>query len=223
MKKKTIIYICITVAILIIIGLVYFLVINKNNKNENGDEKIQEAGTSKTNKIYERLTESDEYTFEKILNDENKSKTIKSGDKAYKEETSNGNTFKYIVTDGNTYLLQDNLKQYYKYENNTIILSEITNNFMKLENLQYQTGKEEINGNNLEYEEYSNYGEFLMNTSLETAGTQMQTRFYYSGNNLKYIKTIIGDQEELLEVNIEYKANDGIFEIPADYQDAENS
>ncbi len=225
MKKKAIIITSIIVVILIIIGLVYFLVINKKDENNvaGGSQTLQEAGTSKTNKIYERLAESDEYTFEKILDDENKSKTVKSGDKAYKEETANGNTYKYIVTDGNTYLLQEDTKQYYKYENNTIILSEITNNFMKLQNLQCQTGKEEINGKNFEYEEYYNYGEFLMNTDLLASGTQMQTRFYYSGNNLKYIKTIVDGQEELLEVNIEYKADDGVFEVPADYQDAENS
>lgn len=227
MKKKAIIIISIIVVILIIIGLVYFLVINKDSENNSGntgnDETVQEAGTSKTNKLYEKLSESDKYTFEKVLNDENKSKTVKSGELAYKEETANGNTYKYIVKDGNTYLLQDDAKQYYKYENNTIILSEITNNLLNLQKLQCQTGKEEIEGKSYEYEEYHNYGEFLVNTDLQIAGAQMKTRFYYSGNNLKYIKTIVNDTEELLKIDISYKADEALFEIPSDYSDAENS
>ena len=49
----------------------------------------------------------------------------------------------------------------------------------------------------------------------------VKTRIYFDKNsNIAYIKTIFGDQSELLKVKLTYDADDSLFEIPADY--AEN-
>ena len=44
------------------------------------------------------------------------------------------------------------------------------------------------------------------------------TRFYFDGDNLEYIKTIIGDKSELISVDVSYEVDDNIFEIPSDFQ-----
>ena len=63
-----------------------------------------------------------------------------------------------------------------------------------------------------------------MDSNLYSADeTNIKTRFYYSGNDLKYIKTITENNEELLEIKIEYEADDSLFEIPEGYTDGDNS
>ena len=45
-----------------------------------------------------------------------------------------------------------------------------------------------------------------------------KTRLYFEGNNLKYIKTYIGDIEQLLKVEMSYNVDDSVsFEIPKEY------
>ena len=53
--------------------------------------------------------------------------------------------------------------------------------------------------------------------------TKVKTRFYYEGNDLKYIKTITADNEELLEIKINFEVDDSLFEIPEGYTNGDNS
>ena len=62
---------------------------------------------------------------------------------------------------------------------------------------------------------------FMVSNSLEANEANIKTRFYFDkDNNLVYVKTINGDAEELMQINIEKEVDDSIFEIPSDY--AEN-
>ena len=225
MKKKTILIIVICVlAILIIGGSIYYFGFYRNQDKGNDSSIVGEQEQSKLSVVYDELTKNNLYTFTISVDDENNITTVISGEKGYKETIINGQSTKYIVSDGSTYLLQENTKRYYKYDNNQMILSEITNILEELKNEEFQTGKEKIDGKNYKYEEYTGCQDFLINNDLYTDNeSNAKTRFYYDGDELKYIKTIVGDQEELAKIEITYNADDSLFNIPADYKDAENS
>ncbi len=222
MKKKTIIIIAISIIVLlIVIGLICFFVSRANN-SESGDAG-NSAQESKTIKIYNQLKESEKYQFTRKVNDENQVTIAKSGDRAYEEETFNGKKTYYVVNEGDLYLLNKSTERYYKYQNNDEILHEITDAFSRIEGMTYTEGKEDINEKSYKYEEFKGIQEFLIDSNLYTDNSdEAITRFYYSGDDLKYIKTIVGDKEELLEINIEYNVDDSLFEIPEGYSDGDN-
>ena len=222
MKKKTIIIIAISIIVLlIVIGLICFFVSRANN-SESGDAG-NSAQESKTIKIYNQLKESEKYQFTRKVNDENQVTIAKSGDRAYEEETFNGKKTYYVVNEGDLYLLNKSTERYYKYQNNDEILHEITDAFSRIEGMTYTEGKEDINEKSYKYEEFKGIQEFLIDSNLYTDNSdEAITRFYYSGDDLKYIKTIVGDKEELLEINIEYNVDDSLFEIAEGYSDGDN-
>lgn len=223
MNKKTAIIISISViVILIIAGLVWFFVANKNDdKNENQETTAQE---SRTQKVYDKLKNSESYQFVRKVDDNNQVLIAKKADRAYEEEIYDGSKTNYIVKDGDLYLISPENQRYYKYQNNDEILHLIENAFAKIQDKTYTEGKEEINGKNYKYEEFSGIQEFLVDSNLYSANEDnIKTRFYYSGNDLKYIKTITESNEELLEIKIEYEADDSLFEIPEGYTDGDNS
>ena len=222
MKKKTIIIIAISIIVLlIVIGLICFFV-SRANDSESGDAG-NSAQESKTIKIYNQLKESEKYQFTRKVNDENQVTIAKSGDRAYEEETFNGKKTYYVVNEGDLYLLNKSTERYYKYQNNDEILHEITDAFSRIEGMTYTEGKEDINEKSYKYEEFKGIQEFLIDSNLYTDNSdEAITRFYYSGDDLKYIKTIVGDKEELLEINIEYNVDDSLFEIPEGYSDGDN-
>ena len=69
------------------------------------------------------------------------------------------------------------------------------------------------------YEEYKGINSFLINANDETSEENVSTKFYFKGDNLKYIKTIMGDTSELLEINLSYETDNNVFEIPTDFQE----
>lgn len=216
MKKKTmIITISSIIAVLLIIGIIWFIVAQNNQKQEG---KTQ----SKVAKLYTTLIEGQGYTFTRQKDDNNKIISMRKGDKAYKEERVEGATLTYLVTEGDTYLLQNDAKTYYRYQNNDMILGEITNNLEKIKDSDFSTGKETIDKKEYTYEEFSGYQEFLMNTNLTVSdSSKAKTRFYFKGNTLNYIKTIVGDQEEMLQVQVTNQVDDSKLQLPQDYQNGE--
>ena len=71
----------------------------------------------------------------------------------------------------------------------------------------YTTGSEEINGKTYEYEEFA-----------EEFEGDVTMRYYFEGDDLKYIKEVQGDEVSLMEIlEASGEAPAGIFELPADY------
>ena len=166
--------------------------------------------------MYNTLTDKKEYSFSFTLDDNNKLYYAKSGDTAYTDTTYNGSESKYVIKDGNSYLLMDESKKYYTYANNTIDLNLVIDTLEKLKEEEHQDGEEQIDGKNYNYEEYSTItelaiGDFSENTS------NAKTRLYFQGDKLVYIKTIAGDKQELLKVENTYKVDNQLFNIPSDY------
>ena len=214
-KKILIIVISIILILAVILGIIFLV---SKNKQGNTNE-IQEA--QKTEKVYEEVSKANQITFTCTLDDKNKETIIVKDNNAYKETTKDGKTSRYIVKDGNTYFLDEDSKKYYTYNNNTSILIELKQQLEKLQDLSKKAGKERIKGKNYSYEEFEQYQGFLINNKITVTDlTKAKTRIYYDNDKIVYIKTIAGDEEELLKVDISYnQVNDDYFNIPDEYKD----
>ena len=209
-QKIFIISVCVIVAI-IIVGLIVYLV--TTNQEEN-------VTKNRLANMYEKMMQNETYSITFQLNDNNKYTVSRKGDTANIDTYNDGSHTTNIVKDGNTYLLMYNTKRYYTYQNNVTGLGEISNQLNEIIHSQEpEKGQEEVNGKNYRYEEYKGVSDFLMNTDDGISQEDTNTRFYFDGDDLKYIRTIMGDKSELISVDISYDVNDSVFEIPSDFQE----
>ena len=214
MSKKKIILITVisVVIILLIAGIIYFIVSNNNKANE----------TPIIETINANLKEKNKYVFSTTFDDNNKVYYAKNQETAYINSCYDGIESKYLVKDGNTYLLQDSQKEYFTYKNNTTQLNKITEQFDELLTQEPTKGEEEINGKKYKYDEYTGITNLVIQDLIgdeEIEEQDIKTRFYYKNNKLEYMKTIIGDKEEILKIDISYDVDDNLFNIPADYEE----
>ena len=153
-----------------------------------------------------------------MLNDENQLVIARKENKAYVEVVDEGEKNTYIVDNNNTTVLVDRTKKYYTYENNNTYLTKVTNNMRQLLKQDYVSGMEKIDNKEYYYEEYAQSYPFLINYKATIDDSKTKTRLYFEGNNLKYIKTYIGDIEQLLKVEMSYNIDNSVsFEIPKEY------
>ncbi|HKM28437.1 MAG TPA: DUF4412 domain-containing protein [Anaerovoracaceae bacterium] len=128
-------------------------------------------------------------------------KIARDGEKMSSESTVQDMTSR-ILTDGETmYILDDKAKTYMEMDasmNNEEILE--AGDDMKLTN----SGKEEVDGQNLDFEEYT--------------GENETVKFYLDGDNLKYILSKAEDDEILMKISKFTKdIPSGLLELPSDY------
>lgn len=209
--KKSVIFI--VIAILIILAIVVGVMIySKNINTENSENSL-------TAKLQEKITQTKELTYTITVDDNNQIIIILKGDQAYKEVTSGGRTKRYIVKNGDTYYLDDDENKYYKYQSNDEILTEIREQFENINIDSLQIGKETIDGRRYKYEEISRFQDFLFNSELSVNNLEYaKTRLYYKDEVLCYVKTIVGENEELIKIDISFENVDSsYFKIPSDY------
>lgn len=214
-NRKIILIVVIAIIVLAIIaGFIYLVGFQSGVK-----DKILDGSTSKVNKLYSELKEKQNYSFIMTLDEKNKIYYAKKDSMAYIETTYQDEISKFIVKNGNSYLLMDDQKIYYKYENNETDLEKIIYQLEKMKDKDYVVGKEKIENATYKYEEYEKVTEFLIkDISMEEEQTA-KTRLYFDGNKLVYIKTIVGDYEEILKIDISYQIDDNLFEIPSEYKE----
>ena len=214
--KKTMIIIGIIILVVVIIGVIIFAISSKNKTN-----KTEQTESVEIQKNYEKIANSKEMIFTTTLDKNNKETIVIKDGQAYKETTRNGVTYKYIVKGNDTYFVDDSNKTYYIYKNNTEISTEIQQKLSKLKEMSSNTGKEKVNGKNYQYEEFEKYQDFLINNKIAVTDlTKAKTRIYYDNDKIVYIKTIAGDEEEILKVDISYgTVKNDYFNIPSEYKD----
>lgn len=210
-KKTIIIAIIAIIAVLAVAGVT---ALSMSKKDE------PEIGQNKTIKLYDELTKKGTYTFNTFLDDENKMYYSKKENVAYTDIVFEDEESKYVVKDGNTYLLDDEDKTYYSFNNNEMYLNKIEEELEEVKDLEYVAGKEIINNKEYKYEEYNVATDLMFKYFNDIRNKNAKTRFYYDGNKLVYIKTIVGDYEELLKVDMSYNVDSKLLEVPADYQEA---
>ena len=207
-SKKIILISVISVIVLaIIIGLVCFFL--AKNSGENKKSKVQ--------KLYDSLKNKTSYSFTTTLDENNKFYYAKLDGKAYTDTIYQGNESKFVIKDGNSYLLVDDIKAYYTYTNNEVDLNKIELALEEIKDLSYQEGTEKIENKNYSYEEYNQITGLSIGMTQEEE-SEIKTRFYFKGNKLEYIKTIDGEKQELLKVETSDKVDSNLFEIPSDYK-----
>ena len=216
-KKKIIIAVSSVIAILVVCLIIFLVVNNQSKTNTSNGEN---TSNTRLSKVYEKMNDKLTYSFEATLDNENKMVIKRKNNQARKDLTLEGELTTQIVRDGNTYLLQEDTKKYYEYLNNELELTELATIIQDLINNQEPTkAQEELDGDKYECEEYKGTSYFWLEPIEQSINEEKTTiKFYFKGNNLKYIKTTINDKEELLQVNIEYNVDDSEFEIPSEYQ-----
>lgn len=213
-KKKVILIIGIVILILaIIIGMIDWM------RSERKENVVRDGSTSKVNKLYSELKEKQAYSFRTTLDEQNEVYYAKKKDAAYIDTTYQGETSKFIIKNGNSYLLSDDEKIYYTYQNNETDLEKVTIQLEEIKKNQYTEGKEKIENKDYKYEQFEGVTEFLVKDIEGIEKQATKTRFYFSGDQLVYIKTIVGDYQEILKVEISYDVDNNLFEIPSDYKE----
>lgn len=212
-NKKIIIIAIIAVLVIAIISLaIYFIFFNQNTSNKANNE-----GSTKLRKLYEELNSKEAFTFSLTLDDNNKMYYAKQNNQAYLDTIYDSKESEYIIKDGNSYLIMNDYERYYTYKNNETNLDKITVQLADVISKERATGKEEVNGKQLNYEEYTGETQFTFKDLEGTNEENIKTRFYFDGDKLVYIKTIVNQEEELLKVDISYNVDQNLFEIPSGY------
>ena len=209
-QKIFIISICVIVAIIIVVLIVYAIITSRT----------ESANENRLANMYEKMMQDETYSITFQLDDNNKYTVSRKGDVANIDMYNNGDHTTNIIRDGNTYLLMYSTKRYYTYQNNVIGLGELPSQLNEMiQNQQPEKGQEKIDGHNYRYEEYKGVSDFLMNTDENVIEENTNTRFYFDGDDLKYIQTIMEDESELIRVEVSYDVDDTIFEIPSDFEE----
>ena len=210
--------ISLVIIILVIIGIIFCIsrIINKKNDQ-----------TQKLSKIYEDLNSSQTYQFEWEQNNSNKTIIARDEDKTLidqyskEDDTANQSHKKTLIKDNVTYLILPDRKEYYVYEGNNVDQTFLTDGIKDIMSKEHTNGTEKVRGKKYDYEEYDGSSMFLLSNSLNLDENDVKTRFYFDKKgNLVYIKTIYGDQHELLKVSLNKSVDSSVFDIPSDY--AEN-
>ena len=101
------------------------------------------------------------------------------------------------------------------------VMKQLTDGIKELLNKKYTVGNEKIRGKNYTYEEYEGSTVFMISNTPQLNEEGVKTRIYFSKDSkIAYVKTIFGDQDELLKVKLSNDVDNALFEIPANY--AEN-
>lgn len=200
--------------LVILVAIVLVIVIIKIMSGKKEDMKRLEN-------LYNELNASQTYLFEMQENDEDKTIMAKKGDKTIIDDYTEDSHTTTIVKDNNTYLVLHDREEYYVYEQNNVEQSILTDGLQDVVSKEFVTGTEKVKGKKYSYEEYQGSTMFMEASSLDVNEEDIKTRFYFdNNNNLVYIRTIKGVNQELLKINIQKEVDDSIFEIPSTY--AEN-
>lgn len=214
-KKKIIIISVISIIVLaLIIGIAIFLI-----NRYNSEESQSYSGDTRIARLYDRLNKEKMFSFTTTIDDNNKEIYAKSSDVAFVDTIYEGEESKFVIKDGNSYLLNDENKIYYTYQNNEIDLNRVIEQLEEVKDTELVEGTENIEGKEYNYEEYSGFTSFAFKLSDEGNTDNMKTRFYFDGDNLVYIKTITSNTQELLKVEISDDVDKSLFEIPSDYRE----
>ena len=209
-NKKVIIIFIIIAIVAVCLGIILIFLLVPNTSKEL---------SFSINELYESLKQEQAYSINLTLDENNKSLYAKQSNIAYLDDIVNGVETEMLIKNGNTYLIKDEDKVYYVYKNNETNLNKIEDILEALKDKEYQTGEEKIDNKSYSYIEFNQLTDLvIMNTSNIKSDTK-KTRFYFDGKDLKYIKTIAGNKEELLKVTISRDVDNKLFQIPSDYEE----
>lgn len=206
-SKKIIIFAGI-IFILIIIACILIFQENKNDRLLNIYKKIS------TNKIYTFSMEEVDSEINYKITVSQKNEDINIDTQSKEQHTST------LVLKGHVYVILHDMQEYYTVDSSDIEADIIISGLKEMSSKEYKNGKEEILGKMYYFEEYEGISNFLL-LLRDTEESHISTKFYFDNNKLVYIKNIIIQDEvkdeELLKINLDYKAEESLFQIPDEY------
>lgn len=208
-KKIKVSIIAIVVIIIVLLGI-------------NALIKLNNKGVERLKKLYNELNSSQTYLFEMEYDENTKIIMAQKDGKTIIDQYSENSHTTTIIKDNNTYLVLHDREEYYVYEQNNVEQSILTEGLKEIVDKEFIVDTEKINGKKYLYEEYSGSTMFMLSNTLNISEEEIKTRFYFDNDdNLVYVRTIKGVNQELVKIKIEKEVDDSIFEIPSNY--AENS
>lgn len=172
--------------------------------------------------MYQNLLDKSQFTFtlEEITNNY-KIVVSQDGSNVSIDMNSEDEHTTSLAINGDSYFIMHNSQEYYDYGSEGIDANIVISGLKEITKKSYNNGKEEIYGKRYYYEEYENDdANFVMYTN-HNETSNIKTRFYFDGNNIKYIKNIITTDgnvtEELLKITLTYNVDENAFKIPDDY------
>jgi len=214
-NKKLIIGI---ISILVIIAIIIAIVMLTNNGGKESNTQIGKSyGIDSLEEVYNKLQDTKNYSFNTKLNDENYKNTSRNNDSLKIEIADEGKNQTYIVKNENTYFLNEKTKKYYEYNDNTSMLNDLENKVKDLLKNNFNEGTENINGKDYTYQEFEKTSPFLINFKRKYDNYNTKTRFYFADGNLQYIRTYVGEVQQLLKVDLEFNNQKDSYKIPSDY------
>ena len=205
MKKDRIAKIIFIILIIVLILAVFFILTHKKR--------------NLTFKMYEDICNKDNYTFsmEEEGVEENYSLIVAKKQKDISIDTISENDHTTtLVKDGITYYVMHDQKEYYSYDSSEVDADIIKSGLTGVEEESYQNGQEKINGKRYYYEEFEGISTFLIWNKYDET-TSIKTRFYFDNGKISYIKTIIGEESEVLKIKFSEDIDENQFTIPDDY------
>ncbi len=214
-NKKLIIGI---ISVLVIIAIIIAIVMLTNNGGKESNTQIGKSyGIDSLEEVYNKLQDTKNYSFNTKLNDENYKNTSRNNDSLKIEIADEGKNQTYIVKNENTYFLNEKTKKYYEYNDNTSMLNDLENKVKDLLKNNFNEGTENINGKDYTYQEFEKTSPFLINFKRKYDNYNTKTRFYFADGNLQYIRTYVGEVQQLLKVDLEFNNQKDSYKIPSDY------
>lgn len=214
-NKKLIIGI---ISVLVIIAIIIAIVMLTNNGGKESNTQIGKSyGIDSLEEVYNKLQYTKNYSFNTKLNDENYKNTSRNNDSLKIEIADEGKNQTYIVKNENTYFLNEKTKKYYEYNDNTSMLNDLENKVKDLLKNNFNEGTENINGKDYTYQEFEKTSPFLINFKRKYDNYNTKTRFYFADGNLQYIRTYVGEVQQLLKVDLEFNNQKDSYKIPSDY------
>ena len=204
-------------AAMLVISLAFVITGCGDNKNE--------GAKSKTYNVLSEAFSGDSYilTVEGNMDlgqgVENSIMTLAmKGEAVYMDVDATSGHLTIMYKDNTTYIVSHDDKMYMTTEgkddemfegNDMLMFSE--EDLKDMETAKYETGKEEINGTEYDYEKYKDE---------ETGTTET---YYFLGEDLKYIKTTNenGEEDIMKVIKLSSEVDDNIFDLPTDYQKLE--
>ena len=216
MSRKNIIIVGVVI-IAILLLIVGVIISKKNNGNED----------NRTVKLYNKMIETSNFTFsmEEQNNDiDYKVEMVQRGSDFCIEMNSDEEHTTTLVLDNQAYYIMHEEKEYYKFEDEDeeeVDADIIIDSLGQMIQNKCTTGKEKINGNLYDYDEFENDGIGFVIFAEINERSKIKTRFYYDKDQIVYIKNIVTDddgvQEELIKANLSNEIDESLFKLPEDY------
>ena len=196
---------------------------DENSKNEssvNTENKTEENGKSKTYNALNKVLSGENYVMtlqgkaDMGEGEEDVTMTVAAkGENIYIDVNATSQHATIMYKDGTTYIISHDEKAYIAmkgkdegtFDEDTTFISK--DDLKAIESQECKKGKETIDGTEYEYEEFN------------TDEGNTTERYYFLNNDLKYVKSIDEDEEELMKIiKLSSEVDESLFNIPTGYE-----